>query len=110
MKNFSYLKSRIVKWTASAMTGMFLGFTVLGAAFAASPQISEAEMRENSCTDIWENVATDVTETDMEILSRYMNGNILAEVSCKEYSAEGILREYCALDTGFYEIVVDYFN
>lgn len=98
----------IFRLLMNTLTGFIIGALTLGVGFAASPNITEEDVvrREMPVWDIIENEAEDV---DLDILSEYMDSDILAVASTESTNISDILKSYCQYDENFYDVLCDYF-
>ena len=103
------VKKTIMKRLASIAVGAVFGCSVMGIGFAASPQISDDGYAQGYVGDVWTVVMNEAQQEDLEIMSEYMDAELLAYASENADTVGDILKEYCMQDGSFYEVVYDYF-
>ena len=100
--------------TLSLGIGAITSFLVTGISYAATPVSGGSQLYESSdfsAEDVWETVSSIAEPVDMEILTPYMDSELLQEAKKETGSEEiaEILQNYCEKDSSFLTTVCDYF-
>lgn len=98
------LSSTLV-YLRSSLIGVLMAMSSFTAALAMQPKLSDATL--NTTTP---QLVSEATTEDLNILSKYMDGNILNSIETDGKEPYAILIEYLEFDESFESTIRDYFK